>query len=423
MLAALLALALCLGALSGVAEGYTLQSVTILSRHNLRAPLSSNGSVPVELTPHTWYDWTCNASELTFKGGVNETRMGQYFRKYFESEGLIPENYVPEAGEVRFYARSKQRCMATARYFATGMMPLATVEVEHPGEDDFDIFKPVLHFYSDAYAADAIAQAAELGGSEGFAGIDAGIRDGVKLIMDVTDMTESEAYRSGKYGDLMTDASSLVLEADKEPAITGPIQTATQMADALILQYYENTDDLEAAFGHEIGYDDWENIASVLNKFGVLRHGVPMLALNIANPVVRELRSELTVPGRKLTFLCAHDCTVLGVLTSLGVKDYALPGTIETKTPIGVKLAFERFTDEAGENWYTASLYYQSTEQLRGEAELTLKNPPMKYALDFEGVEKNADGYIAEADLLALFDGAIANYDGLQAQYVMDEAA
>lgn len=38
----------------GAAGEYTLEQVVILSRHNLRAPLSSNGSVPSELTPHAW---------------------------------------------------------------------------------------------------------------------------------------------------------------------------------------------------------------------------------------------------------------------------------------------------------------------------------------------------------------------------------
>ena len=42
------------------ADNYTLEQVVILSRHNLRAPLSSNGSVPQELTPHSWTPWTAN---------------------------------------------------------------------------------------------------------------------------------------------------------------------------------------------------------------------------------------------------------------------------------------------------------------------------------------------------------------------------
>ncbi len=37
---------------------YQLEQVVVLSRHNLRAPLSSNGSVPQELTPHQWIPLT-----------------------------------------------------------------------------------------------------------------------------------------------------------------------------------------------------------------------------------------------------------------------------------------------------------------------------------------------------------------------------
>ncbi len=38
------------------------------------------------------------------KGGIEETSMGQYFRKWLDQEGLIPENSIPEADEVRFNA-------------------------------------------------------------------------------------------------------------------------------------------------------------------------------------------------------------------------------------------------------------------------------------------------------------------------------
>ena len=75
--AVLIALVLVLGSICSLAEadpgqaeqpgadGYTLEQVVILSRHNLRAPLSSNGSVPSELTPHSWINWTAKSSELT----------------------------------------------------------------------------------------------------------------------------------------------------------------------------------------------------------------------------------------------------------------------------------------------------------------------------------------------------------------------
>ena len=69
-------------------QQYRLTEVVVLSRHNIRSPLSTNGSALGRLTPHQWTQWSSAASELTQRGGVLETMMGQYFRKWLVSEGL-----------------------------------------------------------------------------------------------------------------------------------------------------------------------------------------------------------------------------------------------------------------------------------------------------------------------------------------------
>lgn len=404
---------------------YTLEQVVILSRHNLRAPLSSNGSVPSELTPHEWIQWSAGSSELTLKGGIEETSMGQYFRKWLDQEGLIPENSIPEEGEVRFNARDKQRCRATARYFAAGLFPLADIEVEYPGDSKGteDFMKPVLHFYSDAYAEDATAQVAALGGDAGFDGLAEQTRDAIKLIMDIVDMQDSEAYQSGRYGDLLTDGSGYEMEADKEPNLTGAIQTAYQVGDALLLQYYEAPDTAEAAFGHALAKDDWAAIGQFMSTCLEMKHGAPLVAANITNPLLRELEAELKNEQRKFSFFCAHDCTVLGTLSALGAKLDALPDSIETKAPIGVKLMFERLRDREGQVWYRVSMVYRSTDQIRSAEMLTLDNPPLKYVLSFEGVETNGDGLIAEADLFSLFDRSVNVLEELEEAYALEDAA
>ena len=406
-------------------DPYTLEQVVILSRHNLRAPLSSNGSVPSELTPHEWIQWSAGSSELTLKGGIEETSMGQYFRKWLDQEGLIPENSIPEEGEVRFNARDKQRCRATARYFAAGLFPLADIEVEYPGDSKGteDFMKPVLHFYSDAYAEDATAQVAALGGDAGFDGLAEQTRDAIKLIMDIVDMQDSEAYQSGRYGDLLTDGSGYEMEADKEPNLTGAIQTAYQVGDALLLQYYEAPDAAEAAFGHALAKDDWAAIGQFMSTCLEMKHGAPLVAANITNPLLRELEAELKNEQRKFSFFCAHDCTVLGTLSALGAELDALPDSIETKAPIGVKLMFERLRDREGQAWYRVSMVYRSTDQIRSAEMLTLDNPPLKYVLSFEGVETNGDGLIAEADLFSLFDRSINVLEELEEAYALEDAA
>lgn len=428
-----LVLLVALTALTGLAESasdaaddaYTLEQVVILSRHNIRAPLSSNGSVPSELTPHSWIEWSANSSELTLKGGAEETSMGQYFRKWLDQEGLFPENSVPEAGEVRFNARNKQRCRATARFFAAGLFPLADIEVEYPGDDrgTQDFMEPVLHFYTDAYADDATAQVAAMGGDAGFEGLAEQCHDTIQLIMSTVDMQDSEIYKSGKYGDVLASDYGYAMEADKEPDITGAIKPVYQVADALLLQYYEEPDKTKAAFGHALTEEDWAAVGKFMTTCLEMKHGAPLVALNITHPLLQELEGELKNQQRKLSFFCAHDCTVMGTLSALGARLDALPGSIETKTPIGVKLMFERRRDQAGQAWYRVSMVYRSTEQIRNADMLTLDNPPMQYDLSFEGVETNEDGLIAEADLLALFDRSIAAMDALEDTYALADAA
>lgn len=430
-IAGLLLVTLLLGMMSVTAyaqetqapEGYTLDRVVVLSRHNIRSPLSGSGSLLGDITPHEWFQWTSNPSELSLRGALLETLMGQYFRMWFEDEGLFPENYRPEEGAVRFYANAKQRTLATARYFSAGLLPVAEVDIEsHAAYDTMDpTFTPALTFMSDAYAADITDQVAEMGGETGIPGILDGLRDSMELLMDVADIRESEAYKTGAAGNLLEGETSLILEAGKEPGMTGPIKTATSVADALTLQYYEEANPVKAAFGHELNREDWLRLHRIVDTYSDMLFTRPLVCVNVAHPLLLELRSELQAEDRKFGFLCGHDSNIASVLASLNVKDYTLPDTVEPMTPIGCKLVFERWLNEAGEAFYKVSLVYQSTEQLREYTRLSLDNPPVKAAMAFDGVETNADGMIAEADLFALLDGAIDAYDTLLEQYAAQD--
>ena len=115
---------------------YKLKEVVVMSRHNIRSPLSSGGAAYKRVTPHEWFQWTSSSSQLSLRGGVLETEMGQFFRKWVVNEGLLPDNYRPEGDEVLFYANSRQRTFATAKYFSVGFLPFANVEITHKFEED-----------------------------------------------------------------------------------------------------------------------------------------------------------------------------------------------------------------------------------------------------------------------------------------------
>ncbi len=404
-------------------SGYTLDRVVVLSRHNIRSPLSGSGSLLDEITPHEWFTWTSKPSELSLRGAVSETMMGQYYRLWLEQEGLIPENWQPEEGAVRFYANAKQRTIATARYFSAGLLPVAAVPIEtHAAYDTMDpVYDNAINFTTEEYVRDALAEIAEKGGEAGFDGILKNLDGALDLLMETADVADSEHYRSGKYGDLKSGETVITLEEGAEPKMTGPIKTATSLADAMTFHYYEEADEQKSAFGHKLTLADWQLIHSIVDTYTDMLFCSPLVCVNVAHPLLEEIRSEMTAEGRKFSFLCGHDSNVASVLASLKAEEYRLPETVEQDTPIGVKLTFERWLSPEGEAFWKASLVYESTEQLRSMAPLTAENPPMKFPLRFEGVSADENGFIPEAAMFAMLDGAISAYDDLLEQYAAEE--
>ena len=402
---------------------YTLDRVVILSRHNIRSPLSGSGSLLGDITPHAWFAWTSAPSELSLRGAVAETMMGQYFRLWLEQEGMIPANWQPEEGAVRFYANAKQRTLATARYFSAGLLPVAEVSIEsHVPYDTMDpVFEPSLNFVTDEYARDAVEQIASMGGEAGLDGFSVNLKEAVTLLMDVADIEQSEAYRSGQYGDLLSGETTITLEEGKEPKMAGPIKNATSVADALTLQYYEEADDREAAFGHDLTEADWQKIHSIVDTYTEILFNSPLVSVNVAHPLLQEIRSEVAAENRKISFLCGHDSNVSSVLAAMNAEEYLLPETVEQHTPIGVKLVFERWVADNNEAFWKVSLVYQSTRQIRTLEQLSPENPPVKYPVRFQGVTANSDGMIPEAEMFALLDGAIDAFDELVEQYGEEE--
>ncbi len=401
-------------------DGYTLKQAVVLSRHNIRSPLSGAGSVLDSMTPGDWFEWTSEASQLSVKGGNLETAMGQYFRKWLESEGLFAPNYQPAEEAVRIYANSKQRTIATAHFFETGLLPVAGTAVEYHSEyDTMDpVFNPVLTYMSDEYADSCEEEIHKLYDAKL-----ADLGDNYELISEVMDVKGSEAYKDGSFAGFETDDSDFSLEEGKEPAVSGSLKTACQISDALVLQYYEEQDPVAAAFGHDLSVEDWEAVAEIKDVYGDALFSVPDIALNVAHPLLEEIEKELTTEGREFTFLCGHDSNLSSVLSALEAEDYALPDAIEKKTPIGSKLVICRWTDESGEEYISLDLVYQKTEQLRELSVPGSDNPPGIYTVRLKGLTADENGAYKAEDVLERFMQAIDAYDELYEVYEQKKAS
>ena len=401
-------------------DGYTLEQAVVLSRHNIRAPLSSAGSALDTITPHEWFDWSAEASQLSVRGGTLETEMGQYFRKWLEAEGVFEPNYQPADGEVRIYANSKQRTIATAQFFKAGLLPVYNADIEY--HCDFDTmdptFNPVLTYISDDYVKDAEEEIHEI-----YDPVIGSLDDNYALLEEVIDVKDSDDYKNGSFTGFVTGDSEFILEDGKEPGVAGSLKKACQVSDALVLQYYEEPDKEKAAFGHDLSDEEWEAISEIKDVYGSVLFCAPSVSVNVAHPLLEEMEKELQTENRKFTFLCGHDSNLASVMSALEVEDYSLPYAIEKQTPIGAKLVISRWKDGSGEELISLDLVYQTTDQLRDMSIPGTENPPGIYSLRLKGISADENGMYKAEDVMGRFSEAIAAYDGLAERYEQEEAA
>lgn len=401
-------------------QKYQLKEAVVLSRHNIRSPLSDSKSDLGRMTPHKWTEWTAPKSELTLRGGVLETQMGQYFRKWAEDAGLFPVNHTPNADDVNVIANSMQRCIATAQYFTSGFMPVGGIEVIHrymPSKMD-PLFNPQLTKVSPEFIATAMEQIKAMGGKKGIKGINEAIAPDYAMITEVLDVDESPMAKekNPKLDALDNYDTELIWEVYQEPRLKSgsALKELNSASDALILQYYEQPDTLKAAFGHKISRKDWEKIAHVKDTYQNVLFTAPIVAANVAHPLIQYMYDELRSPDRKFTFLVGHDSNLSSVATALGVEEYELPNAIEKKTPIGSKIVVEKFLGADGKEYADINIVYQSINQLRNMELLDLNNPPVIYPLSLKGLEKNADGLYLLSDVNARFEQALRDYENIK---------
>ena len=400
-------------------DKYQLKEAVVLSRHNIRSPLSDSKSSLGRMTPHEWNKWTAGKSELTLRGGALETLMGQYFRKWAVDAGLFPENYVPTADDLNVIANSMQRCIATAQYFSSGFMPVGGIEVAHrytPSKMD-PLLCPQLTKVSPEFVEAAMQQINAIGGKNGLKGVNEKLTPDYEYMMEVLDVPSSPMKAEGdkELASLTNYDTEIVLEPFQEPHFKkgSALPELNSASDAFILQYYEQPDIEKAGFGKARTPEDFARLAHIKDVYQDVLFTAPLVATNVARPLVQFMYDELRSPDRKFTFLVGHDSNVSSVAAALGVKEYELPQSIEKKTPIGCKLVVEKFIGKDGKEYGDINLVYQNIDQLRNLQLLDLDNPPVVFPLELAGLEKNADGLYLMDDILARFEKTLRDYDAL----------
>jgi glucose-1-phosphatase len=391
---------------------YELKGVVLMSRHNIRSPLTSGGAAYKRVTPHEWFKWTSPSSQLSLRGGVNETMMGQFFRQWVVSEGLLPDNYRPEDNEVLFYANSRQRTFATAKYFSAGFLPFANVEITHKlSEDKMDpVFTPQFTKMNDTYRQQILneIEAKFEGGSQAWM---RSVQPTLTLMEEVLDMAHSPAALEGDTLHFWYDDTQFKLEKGDEPRMTGGYKLANSVADALVLQCYET--ESMTAFDHELTTEQWRDICKVKEVYDALLFTTHAAAVNLAYPLVSRIREELNRDDRKFMFLCGHDSNLASIGAALRLNYPETENALEVHTPIGSKLVFEKWSD-GNETYVAINLVYASVSQLQNRTLLSFDVPPMVRPVSIEGLTPNADGLYSLSDLDARIAEAMAEYDAIE---------
>ena len=391
-------------------EKYELKEVVVMSRHNIRSPLTSGGAAYMRVTPHEWFPWSSASSQLSLRGGALETEMGQFFRKWVVSEGLMPENYRPEVDEVLFYANSRQRTFATAKYFSAGFLPFANVEITHKFEEDKmdPVFTPQFTKMNDAYRQQVMDEINAMhGGPQAWM---QSVQPTLTMMEEVIDMAQSPAALAGDTVHFTFDDTQFTLEKGNEPKMKGGYTLANSVADALVLQCYES--ESMAAFGHELTIDQWRDICAVKEVYDGLLFTTHSAAVNLAYPLVSRINEELHQEGRKFTFLCGHDSNLASIGAALRLVFPETEQALELHTPIGSKLVFEKWSDGTDE-YVAINLVYQSVYQLQGRTLLSVDVPPMVMPVTIEGLIANSDGLYRLEDLDTRMMETMGEYDAI----------
>lgn len=389
-------------------QKYHLSEVVIFSRHNIRAPLAKPGSFISTITPHAWHDFGVKASELTMKGGVLETINGQFFHQWVVSEGLFPENAQPTDQELVVIANSKQRTISTARHFISSFMPLKSITVQHEGnigDMDANFDMNLTSDISEEQWTQIRKETEELCNPKTLHELSKSLKPNFTLLEEVLDVKNSQAYKDGTFKGFNDHNCEVAYELGKEPEVTASLNQACQAVDALILQYYEEPDLQKVAFGKELTREQWQMLCKILHAKDHARFSSPTINRLVSNRLRNLIANSLQSNGRKFTFICGHDTNILNLLQSLRITAYETTDAIEIGTPIGSKIVFEKWEDEAGNAFIGVNHVYQKVDQLRNNTLLNLDTTPNIIPLQFEGLTPNEDGLYTLSQMLDRLSG------------------
>ncbi|MFP3028843.1 MAG: bifunctional glucose-1-phosphatase/inositol phosphatase [Arsenophonus sp.] len=373
-------------------QDYELTQVLILSRHNLRAPIVYK-DILTRATNKLWPIWHTKYGNLTAKGSQLEIYMGNYFRYWFYRVDLLPRDQCPDSNNVYIYANNQQRTIATAQSFIKGAFPDCQIKAFYRSdisEGKFDpIFDPVI-----TNSTEEFKHQATIAMTEQLAHLD--LAEAYNQVSTILDFKNSTLCKKDKLCDLVNSPNTMIISADKQPVVFGPLGLMTNIVDIFDLQYYEGFSTKDVAWGTINTPEQWKTLNKIKNSYYKVAFKTKIIAKNIAKPLLNYINLHFVKqPNKgksKLLIMFGHDSNIASVMSALNFAPYQLPEQYEN-TPIGGKLVFQRWHNKKTNKDYLKTEYiYQSVNQLRDEIPLTLNNPPKQVILSLQNCQIDKSG-------------------------------
>lgn len=382
---------------TGTESDMILDQVLVLSRHNLRTPIVNTG-ILTEVTDKKWPAWDAQSGYLTTKGGALEVYMGHYFREWIDQNKLLADELCPTSNEdVYLYTNSLQRTIATAQFFAAGAFPGCKVSIHHQPEiGKMDpVFNPIITNGSPEFKQKALAEMEQY-----FNGLS--LTAGYEELDTVLNIKDSQKCKTDKLCNLNSQKNSFIIEAEKEPGVSGPLKIANSAVDAIDLQYYEGFPANDVAWGLVDTPEKWKKLNTLKNAYQETLFTPKIIAKNVAHPILNYIDKGFVSVDKgetaKFIFLVGHDSNIASLMSAMDFKPYQLPEQYE-HTPIGGKLVFQRWTDkQANKDFMKVEYVYQTSDQLRDNTYLSLQTPPKHVTLELKGCPIDKSGYCSWED-------------------------
>jgi 4-phytase/acid phosphatase len=377
-----------------------LKFVVYFSRHGVRSPTSKAVQYN-RFSTAPWPDWEVPPGNLTPHGRHLMELFGAYDRMQLASQQLLSKEGCADAGKVTFYADSDQRTRETANALSKGLFPGCNVQVPSLPEGTND---PLFHLAPEDIAhADTAVTIAAIGGRIGNDpnSLTEAYRIQLTAFDNILATCGKASPNSPKRTSLFDIPATLSAgQGDHLADLRGPINTASTLAENLLLEYTEGMDNPEVGWGCVDG-PTIRSLIALHTAATDFTQRTPAIASMQAARLLNYIRLALEqaveqhpvegAPGKssdRALFLIGHDTNLLNIAGTLNLT-WIVDGRRDD-TPPGGALILELWKHRGTGN-YDVKIYFsaQTLEQMRYAKTLTLDAPPQRVPVFIPGCSKS----------------------------------